>query len=1546
MSLRDNRDKPYVRPPLNRQGPGLVTLGAPKENAGNDPTTQLVPSGQSGWTAAKPEESPERHSAGGASLVERSTWASGEGPRVPPLPQAAWQRAGPLNPQDFPSLAASASGKPPLPHQHPRPPSDLVVQAGIWDEDERDYRHPVQRSALIDRGEPRDSSRDHPGYGSGSSYREDRERGPHASRGDSGRHSPTDLGYGYDRGQHNREGAPGYSAREGTYSRDRSEPPPYRDWDASHSGREGPHHSEEGRSSREHYPPRDRHGPGYGYGGPREPRYDNGGRWGGYESRRYDDEGYREEYGRGYGGGGFDSRQPNPRFERPSRPYQPAADYDPELFPPMPGEPPPRGGPSGNRGVRLDRDEDREAFNAELERVAAELDRRQQHQQQQSGNGEGSGSALVHKRRGSDQLERGYSSGEEHEHPTRASAWGDAQGSVAARAAAERRAAEEEESERREAAARKLREIENRMAERDEEAQRRARELADAQAAAHAALSKPPPPGAEPAFERRPSGASLDRRLEPPSRPSPQGPAALPAAPPPPPPPRPSRAEGQHQQPAAHTAADAPVVEARRPAAPPAVLPVSSPPPPPPVQAHVRQLSPPAPPQAEVQQVVAPQPAFQPPAPEATASPMGSPARQPSPQQEQHHEQAPVSDASAAEPSPAAANQPAAAPILSPHNGTAPQDDLAALPPQAQPAVTPAMSPAQAAGAAASMTSLVKPGASWRAMLTGVPDVPPKAALTGGAEQAAPQRAAGAASGREGKGGGREREGKRAKAKGGKAAPAAGPLVAAAPSVTAEAGPAPAKGKAKGRGGKAQKVAVVTALSGELQQQQPQHHPGQAQQAQQPRGNRRQQQQQVQRGEGPAAAGGKSGKGAGRGRGRGKAGAAPPGQPAEQAFEHSPAVFGSPASSLLPTAQQERQQPAAAAQAAALPQLMAAGEGAGAATVGSGELLESSELPLAPALSAAAFGWSSPLADEVAKLQLSAAASAEAELAVEVAGAATSASHVADMARESLPAAMMLEVGLDQELLEPSARVMAGAMPPATALEPLPAATAALGNAAGAQAEPALSAAAMVGTSSGLDLLGDDVITALPADLSLDLAGGTVASPAVEPGVPPHSAFVLPPQPQHAVSPPPFPASYFPITSLPGEPSATSLAAAAQSLYSIAQHGGPHFTFGTHTNIPIHGASLDVNQFSQQQQQQHPQHPHHHFQQHQPGQGAFGLQGQEAGMPFGQPSSFLGPPAAFVPTGKQPDWSTPQGRTSSPAPLPTYPPVQQSLPLPTQNGEAVVQYALGVSAGAYGRVPSPAPPASLQYGHQHPQQQQQLLQQGASGLRQPHAFAPPQQPQQQYFDPAAALPDDVFGEGTSQAPSTNSGSGHGHGGMGPMAPGGMLNGPAGSGAVPRRGPRQHEGGPAGNRGPARGPRYDGGTGGMGPLHQPHHMGPPPPLPPHHQQQQQLYLMMNGFPGRGPLPYGGRGGPLPPMPPRHQQHMMGGGLGLRGGPGAMPPPPPDPAGGGARGGRARAGRAGRSGRGISGGGGSGGPQPVKNMYVAKQQPAPHAPALEA
>lgn len=126
---------------------------------------------------------------------------------------------------------------------------------------------------------------------------------------------------------------------------------------------------------------------------------------------------------------------------------------------------------------------------------------------------------------------------------------------------------------------------------------------------------------------------------------------------------------------------------------------------------------------------------------------------------------------------------------------------------------------------------------------------------------------------------------------------------------------------------------------------------------------------------------------------------------------------------------------------------------------------------------------------------------------------------------------------------------------------------------------------------------------------------------------------------------------------------------------------------------------------------------------------------------------------------------------------------------------------------------------------QYPQQQQQ---QQPSPPPLPQAFAQPQQ-QHQLYDPAAALPDDVFGEGGGH-------SSGGDGNLGPAAGQPSMNGGPGAPGM-QRGPKQE---------PGRGrPRFDTGMPGMHP-------------PPMAAQQQHMYMVMSGFPGgRGPAGYGSR-----------------------------------------------------------------------------------------
>ncbi len=117
---------------------GQEAWGFPQENAGNDPTTQLVPSGQAGWSRGDGDT--EQHHESRSSLIEKATWASGEaanhlvdqGPRP-------WDRVRSLNPQEFPSLSAAAHG-----NSNKQLAAAAALQnvsasevQGNWDEDER-----------------------------------------------------------------------------------------------------------------------------------------------------------------------------------------------------------------------------------------------------------------------------------------------------------------------------------------------------------------------------------------------------------------------------------------------------------------------------------------------------------------------------------------------------------------------------------------------------------------------------------------------------------------------------------------------------------------------------------------------------------------------------------------------------------------------------------------------------------------------------------------------------------------------------------------------------------------------------------------------------------------------------------------------------------------------------------------------------------------------------------------------------------------------------------------------------------------------------------------------------------------------------------------------------------------------------------------------------------------------------------------------------------------------------------------------------------------
>ncbi|KAK9807338.1 hypothetical protein WJX73_003098 [Symbiochloris irregularis] len=172
---------------IPRYGPGLVSLGAPKrprsnaagpggklavpkpvnlpslkkENSGNDPNTQLVPSSSSGARGSwkQPEEPQQQQPAPDArtsALTAGSNWAGpGKSPGQPlwqppegPYPTAASlpPRDRHLNPHEYPTLSTAAQSRPHLPRQ-PLPSVAPASAQGLskWDEDERQI--PAARSA-------------------------------------------------------------------------------------------------------------------------------------------------------------------------------------------------------------------------------------------------------------------------------------------------------------------------------------------------------------------------------------------------------------------------------------------------------------------------------------------------------------------------------------------------------------------------------------------------------------------------------------------------------------------------------------------------------------------------------------------------------------------------------------------------------------------------------------------------------------------------------------------------------------------------------------------------------------------------------------------------------------------------------------------------------------------------------------------------------------------------------------------------------------------------------------------------------------------------------------------------------------------------------------------------------------------------------------------------------------------------------------------------------------------------------------------------------
>ena len=207
-------------------GPSLADPRArcliPQENAGNDPTTQLVPSGHGGWSTGQGEAEAQRGDAH-SSLVEKATWATGQAGPPPqsahslPPPQTAWERARALNLREFPSLSDVAGGgggggKAPA-GAAPRPQPDVrLPQHGGWDDDERGVAPMAARPGgggpPPHGGDYRNWDRERGGYGGGGGGPPERDQRP--------------GGYGRDFGPGEAPGGPGFYG--GGYERERFPP--------------------------------------------------------------------------------------------------------------------------------------------------------------------------------------------------------------------------------------------------------------------------------------------------------------------------------------------------------------------------------------------------------------------------------------------------------------------------------------------------------------------------------------------------------------------------------------------------------------------------------------------------------------------------------------------------------------------------------------------------------------------------------------------------------------------------------------------------------------------------------------------------------------------------------------------------------------------------------------------------------------------------------------------------------------------------------------------------------------------------------------------------------------------------------------------------------------------------------------------------------------------------------------------------------------------------------------------------------------------------
>ena len=369
-----------------------------------------------------------------------------------------------------------------------------------------------------------------------------------------------------------------------------------------------------------------------------------------------------------------------------------------------------------------------------------------------------------------------------------------------------------------------------------------------------------------------------------------------------------------------------------------------------------------------------------------------------------------------------------------------------------------------------------------------------------------------------------------------------------------------------------------------------------------------------------------------------------------------------------------------------------------APAIGAATATSTGMAPIMPA----AFGWSSPLADEVAKLQLTAGGSAAQQDASLVAPLAPAAGDQLVANHMALLPTLGRDLREPSTLLQPTQRQQQDVLPMAVV------------------------PAAAPGIPSSADRMAD-VITSLPADLTLDLgaaapgvpgvlASGNATSGTAPPAsVPVGQPFASPSPPPPSASPPPFPGGLFPATSSSWQAQPPSKASSCVlTLLRLL----PAVCFADWVQICIESLTLPASPPPRPALQEAVQlfegvvaTPGFNF-------GSIASHHMQFGAvaaAFGQQQQPLGPGGGV-------DWS-------SPAPSP-----------PPFVGAGLAP------AAVFGRNAMSAP---MQYGHPMQLPPPPGLSMGGPGA--PYAGPPQHQlPQQrppnpvQLEDPAAALPDDVF----------------------------------------------------------------------------------------------------------------------------------------------------------------------------------------------------------